>query len=259
MRTNAIRCIFYTVGTASFLFANNAMPAEFLLLPGTKTLYMMGEVTPSDLSTLRRFLRDHEIDTLGLAGPGGSLRTSLMIGEVVKAGEIITFSIPDRDCASACALIFMSGGHRIMGERSRIGVHLPFIDFEKVNISTTEFCRELRRQPADGTRTPPNPSQFFQGIETTFKSQEICLTATYQKAFEDAFNLFNIIDDAGIDQQVFVDMISTHPSSMTWYTPEDGSRLNLATTGVNHSAEGPSGFLKSAPRTRRDEPFKFAP
>lgn len=216
------------VATILAVFASDANAAEFFLLPGTQTLYMMGEITEDDPSILQRFLDSHEIDTLGVAGPGGSMQSALIIGEMIKSKEIATLTIPDRDCASACGLIFLAGGVRVMGDGSRIGVHLPFINFDQKSGGASAYCSQFRDRSAQGVGL--RPTDLLTSQLSPFSTSEACLTGTYQMAFEDAYTLLNLIDDSNVDQQVFRDMMATHPSNMTWYMPEDGSRLNISTS-----------------------------
>src|SRR5215211_9432284 len=62
-----------------------------------------------------------------LIGPGGSL-TGLRIGELIKAKGMSTFVPEDRKCGSVCALIWLAGTPRPIGEKNvRIGFHGAYI------------------------------------------------------------------------------------------------------------------------------------
>lgn len=207
----------------------HAQSAEFFQLPGTNTLYMMGEIQIEDTLVFQDFLDKYDIKELGLAGPGGSVDAALEIGRLVQHRGISTLTVPDRDCASACALVFLSGHQREISEGSRIGVHLPFIDFQQDGVTALTYCRSIEQPIKPNFDDQLSALRSGQGIGIFGSSNEVCLTSTYQLAFEDALNFLNLVDGAGVDQRVFRDMISTPPSQMKWYTTEEGSSLNLST------------------------------
>ena len=200
----------------SSIVSSAVKAAEFFQLPGTKTLYMMGTITREDYQRFRSFQVSQNIDTLGLAGPGGSLEVALKIGELVNQANISTLTIDNRDCASACALLFMAGKRRQMGNGARLGVHLPFINFEESGITASSYCSGFK---------PPSSIAITRMLN---EASKFCLTGTYQMAFEDALNLLNLIEKSEINQVVFRHMISTPPSEMKWYDKEESAKFNLS-------------------------------
>ena len=101
----------------SFCFASTlARSAEFFVLPGTKTLLVMGETEEGDTSQIEKFVRDDKINLLIMKGPGGSLEEGKRIAAIVLK-ENLSITIPrNTNCASACAFIFTAGNIRIMKE-----------------------------------------------------------------------------------------------------------------------------------------------
>ena len=85
--------------------ATHISAAEFFVLPGTKTLLMMGETKATDVTILKSYIMQDKIDGLILKGPGGDLDAGYAIADVVlKFGLNIT--VPkNTECASACSLI----------------------------------------------------------------------------------------------------------------------------------------------------------
>jgi hypothetical protein len=202
--------------------ASNSLAAEFFKLPNTKTLYMMGEIEGGDAEKFIGFINSNDIDTLGVAGPGGSLTVALEIAQMIKQRGMTTLTIEERDCASACSLVFMAGVKRKMGLGSRVGVHLPFVQFVGDGAAASSYC-------ASFDDLGDSDDAFGQWLKSQGRNISVpdCIVNTYQLAFGDAFNIYNLIDVAEVDQQVFRDMISTPPSEMTWYNKEDGLKLNL--------------------------------
>lgn len=209
-------CFLSAVFVYSSIASSAVTAAEFFQLPGTKTLYMMGSIVREDVERFQSFIESKDIDTLGLAGPGGSLEVALKIGELVNQGNISTLTIADRDCASACALLFMAGQEREISNGSRLGVHLPFINFAASETSVSSYCSDFKH--------PSGRSILQIGDE----ARRYCLTGTYQMAFEDALNLLNLIENSGINQVVFRHMISTPPSEMKWFSKEESAKLQLS-------------------------------
>src|SRR6056297_2980705 len=104
-----------------------AQAAEFVVLPDSTTLVMLGELRSSDVEVFSDYL-SRGIDELVLSSPGGSLQAAWEIGELVEEAGL-SVVLPDAaDCASACTIVFMHGEQRVMGETSRLGFHLPTLE-----------------------------------------------------------------------------------------------------------------------------------
>ncbi|MCB1470837.1 MAG: hypothetical protein KDK08_27600 [Rhizobiaceae bacterium] len=201
---------------------SRVLSAEFFLLPGTGTLYMMGEITLTDVTQFEEFIANNAIDTLGLAGPGGVLQAAVEIGGMVRERRLSTVAIAGRDCASACSLLFLSGQTRTMDEGARLGFHLPFIQFNGAR-DPGRYCSEI----AAAQSTAPTAVLDFQRALGTVSGE--CLTLTYQLAFEDARLFMTWFESAGVAESVFKDMMATPPSEMTWYSSVEARQLSLTT------------------------------
>ncbi len=112
----------------SLFGAKVAQAAEFFVIPGTQTLLVLGVTQASDVSTIQSHIRDDDIDTLILRGPGGDLEAAFAISDLVLNNQLDTVVPDDTDCASACAIIFVAGRMRELGKRCS-----PWIPFA--------FCR----------------------------------------------------------------------------------------------------------------------
>ena len=108
--------------------ATQVWSAEFFVLPGTKTLLVMGETKGTDVEKLEQYITEQAIDSLILKGPGGSLEAGYAIADIIMKNGI-SITIPENtDCASACSMIFTAGKVRVMEAGSRLGFHLPFVE-----------------------------------------------------------------------------------------------------------------------------------
>ena len=62
-------------------------------------------------------------DLVVLDGPGGVLGEAFLIAEEVRRRGLSTLVAPNRSCASACALVFLSGRTKYMGKGAAVGLH----------------------------------------------------------------------------------------------------------------------------------------
>ena len=122
-----------------FAIAGPAQPAEFVVLPQSTTLVMLGELRHEDVQIFSDYLNSGITD-LVLSSPGGSLQAAWEIGGLVEKAELNVVLPDDSDCASACTIVFMHGHHRMMGETARLGFHLPFFASE---MSFEQLCRSV--------------------------------------------------------------------------------------------------------------------
>ena len=130
------------------LTSNLALAAEFFILPGTKTLLMMGETKSSDVETLTSYLaKGDQIDTLLLKGPGGDLDAGYAVSDLVIKNRL-NITVPENtDCASACSLIFSSGHIRTLNDGARLGFHLPFIEIGEYDLGAiSDWCKSVKKQ-----------------------------------------------------------------------------------------------------------------
>lgn len=110
---------------------------------------MTGDVVSGDLETLRSIVaKMPQMDIqrsfyprtrLCLRSPGGSYEEALKIAEFILEGQGIgTATVPDGDCFSACAIIFIAGSNntgeegkpypdRLLHVTSRLGFHAPYL------------------------------------------------------------------------------------------------------------------------------------
>lgn len=208
----------------SFCFASTlAKSAEFFVLPGTKTLLVLGEIKSGDARQIGNFIHNDQVNTLIMKGPGGSLDEGMRIVDIVLR-EKLSIRIPAKTaCASACAFIFAAGKTRIMEEGSRLGFHLPFVVITEGNGES--YCRSVTGLAARAT------SHFFTNnsdfVVLSNEKLNQCLFLTYQKGLKDIKALKRAIVRDGISEKV-IDLIVDEPSgSMAWINVDQARSLGL--------------------------------
>ena len=100
------------------------------------TLFLMGDIRNGDSFSLRKALRNHEINTIVLASPGGLVMEGLnMAGIIFDKG--FNVYVPEKaTSASSCTFMFFAGKERKV--RGKLGVH----QFYTKNASTSGNINE---------------------------------------------------------------------------------------------------------------------
>ncbi|WP_404292852.1 hypothetical protein ACD578_10500 [Microvirga sp. RSM25] len=62
-----------------------------------------------------------------LISPGGLVKEALNMGVQIRQRNYATMVLPDQECYSACALIWISANRRYISPRSKIGFHAAYI------------------------------------------------------------------------------------------------------------------------------------
>lgn len=92
----------------------------------TVAIALTGEIGPDDEVAFRRVALEHPSAIVFLDSPGGALAPALAIGRVVRISGYATVVAGDRQCASACALIWLAGSPRILENRGLVGFHASY-------------------------------------------------------------------------------------------------------------------------------------
>lgn len=128
-----MRRIARTVCTALLVVAasNPASGAELYndtLSDGTEVIFVDGEITVGDEEKFRELTIKYKSAVVVLNSPGGVLKPALEIGRQVRLRGYSTIILEERECASACALIWLAGTRRIISGSGRVGFHASYID-----------------------------------------------------------------------------------------------------------------------------------
>ncbi len=84
-------------------------------------LFLFDEIRAGDSFEFRKALRNHNIQTLVLGSPGGSVWEGLTIGGTVFDKGLRTYIPNGARCVSACSFIFFGGKERLIS--GNLGVH----------------------------------------------------------------------------------------------------------------------------------------
>ena len=87
----------------------------------SNALFFMDAIKDGDDFQLRKALRNHEIDTIVLASPGGSVRAGLSMAGIIFDKKLRVLVPPKAVCASACSYMFFGGNERL--SEGELGVH----------------------------------------------------------------------------------------------------------------------------------------
>ena len=118
--------------------ADDAMRNEFYAsLPGNSAgarttsgvsdeptaLLVSGVIGPGSYDEFRAALANARPELVVLDGPGGVLGEALLIGTEVRKRNLDTMVGPNRSCASACAIVFLSGRVKYLASGASVGLH----------------------------------------------------------------------------------------------------------------------------------------
>ena len=110
------------VAAASSSVAEERMYGSFVYnseIPNA--LFFMDAIKDGDDFELRKALRNHEIDTIVLASPGGSVWAGLSMAGIIFDKKLRVFVPSKALCASACSYMFFGGNERL--SEGELGVH----------------------------------------------------------------------------------------------------------------------------------------
>lgn len=116
-----ILCVF----TAFTAFAEEKRYGSFILntdIPDT--LFFIDEIKRNDSFELRKALRNHDIQNIVLASPGGIVGEGLLMAGIIFDKKLRTYIPRGGTCASACAYLFFAGSERLAD--GELGVHQAY-------------------------------------------------------------------------------------------------------------------------------------
>ena len=108
--------------TAFTAFADEKKYGSFIFntdIPDT--LFFIDKIKANDSFELRKALRNHDIQNIVLASPGGSVWEALNMAGIIFDKELRTYIPRGGDCASACSFLFFAGNQRLVD--GQLGVH----------------------------------------------------------------------------------------------------------------------------------------
>lgn len=135
------------------------------------------------------------IKTVALDSPGGAVAEALSIGALIRDKGYETSVAAGALCASSCPLVFAGGRERVATDKSAIGVH------------------QIYAAAATGSLT----SQLVAAGNAMSDAQT--LTARISR----------YLTSMGVADEVWLRALETPPDKLTYFSPDELKRLNLAT------------------------------
>lgn len=132
------------VFSAFSAFADEKKYGSFILnteIPDT--LFFVDEIKANDSFELRKALRNHDIQNIVLASPGGSVWEGLQMAGIIFDKKLRTYIPRGGTCASACAYLFFAGNERLAD--GALGVHQAYSSNfkEKKSVGQTQYVTQF--------------------------------------------------------------------------------------------------------------------
>ena len=107
------------------------------------TLFFIDEIKANDSFELRKALRNHDIQNIVLASPGGSVWEGLQMAGIIFDKQLRTYVPRGGTCASACAYLFFAGNERLAD--GELGVHQAYSSNfkEKKSVGQTQYVTQF--------------------------------------------------------------------------------------------------------------------
>lgn len=107
------------------------------------TLFFVDEIKANDSFELRKALRNHDIQNIVLASPGGSVWEGLQMAGIIFDNRLRTYVPSGATCASACSYLFLAGKERLVD--GRLGVHQAYSSNykEKKAVGETQYVTQF--------------------------------------------------------------------------------------------------------------------
>lgn len=132
--------------TESRAGATPGFPSDYPSVPtgGKKIVFIDGQISPGDFRIFLEVVNSVQPDIVVLDSPGGVLDEGLLIAAEIRRRGLNTFIYGNRMCASACAMMFLSGATKYAKLGASIGLHSSsYIDGSLSAEGTAEMARYL--------------------------------------------------------------------------------------------------------------------
>jgi hypothetical protein len=161
-------------------------------------LTVTGTIMPGSAETFAAAIESYAeyIKTVALDSPGGSVSDALAMGRLIRDRGFSTSVAAGALCASSCPLVFAGGRERVAAPASAIAVH-------QIYAATPSDATLASRIAAAG--------DAMSGAQT--------MTAEISR----------YLIEMGIDPEVWLRALETPPDRLSYFSPDDLTRLKLAT------------------------------
>jgi hypothetical protein len=110
------------------LLAPQTAQAEIVTLVEKGTLehpaligFLLATQSQSNIEVFHAIAEEEKVAPVFFDSPGGAL--AIQLGNIIRERGLKTAAADNPQCASACALVWLSGKERFMGKNARIGFH----------------------------------------------------------------------------------------------------------------------------------------
>jgi hypothetical protein len=143
-------------------------PHQFRVLADGRMLEFSGGITYGVAREFENLLDARgNVTTVQLNSIGGRIREAQRMSEIVKARGLATYVV--QDCMSACTIVFLGGGERLLLDTARLGFHQPTFRGMTVGDRRAAIAEEevrlqgfgLSRNFAERANTAPPDGMWF--------------------------------------------------------------------------------------------------
>lgn len=150
----AILALLVVLAPAGFASAKPAKPLRAADPLGGKTVLLMsGAFGPGSYRAFLREVARARPDIVLLESPGGVLGEALYIGDEIRRRGLNTLVAANGHCASACAVVFLSGRVKYAGSGSFIGLHAASDLEGRMDRRATDLMAQYLRSVGVGPNT----------------------------------------------------------------------------------------------------------
>jgi hypothetical protein len=118
------------LGATLFCALNSANGAEIdvsHLGDGSALVLLQGDIELDDIARFSARAATLSKATIAFRSDGGSLLAAIRIGALIRERGFITLVPDEARCASACAVAWLGGLQRLMGNGSKVGFHAAYV------------------------------------------------------------------------------------------------------------------------------------
>lgn len=95
---------------------------------GVEAIFVTGDILPDDDTRFGELSSRYPNAVVYLESAGGSLVAAIEIGKLVRQRGHATVVLDGSACTSACALVWIAGAPRYLGDLGRVGFHASYTD-----------------------------------------------------------------------------------------------------------------------------------
>lgn len=168
------------------MLSDTARSAQILVSPSIGTVARITISGDLDFSDALDFLRKTDQvkeAVVFFQSSGGNAAAGILIGRAIREKDFLTVVPPFKTCASACALAWLGGAQRFIGEGARVGFHKAYVmrggrlkRSELANAAIAQYLSELDLSPqAVAYVTAAPPERIFWLTPTTARAVGIAI------------------------------------------------------------------------------------